>query len=270
MVAPFIATYLLNWIIFIIIITTLAKKNWTSIVKTKDSSQQGISGQQQFMIAVALSVLFGLGWGIGLFVSGDIHEIPVTKNILSVLFVLLTSFHGLFVFIMHGIRSKDIRKKWKAVFNTMSCKQATHSSTTLKFDYVKKTLGASGSTGTSYASSTLTHSVGKGPPSFEMESIHISTLKDEGEMAAAKVELQVDFQDQDKSDNPTFGKQEPDSLKKEGLAKVCFVSDIPTVMEGDDHDEMEVAQKESLSVTFDTKVASIPSQDEVYVCEKIS
>ena len=264
MVAPFIAIYVLNWIVFIIIITTLAKKNWRSIIRKTDSAHQGISFHQQFVIAVALSILFGLGWGIGLFVSGDVHENHVTKSILSALFVVITSFHGLFVFIMHSVRSKDIRKKWKAVFNIMSKKQATFSSTATKFDRMKKSFGMSISTRASYASSTLTHSVGKTALSLEMESIQTSTLKSEEE-GEEKVELQVNIQ----ALNPILENQEPDSWKEKDISPVCSLAGIPTEMDDNKPDEVEVSEKESLSMTAATKDASVPSQDEVCACEKM-
>ena len=170
---------------------------------------------------------------------------------------------------MHSVRLKDVRKKWRATFNVMSHKQANINSTASKFDHVKKSLRKSGSTGTSYASSTLTHSVRKSAPSFEMESILTSTLKKEEEMVAEKVELQVDIQYQDYSLDPILEKQEFDSLRKKDLSTVCSLVNVPAESDDNEHDEVELAQKESLSMKVATNTDLIPSQDEVCVCEKL-
>ena len=247
------------------IITTLAKKNWRSIIRRTDSTHQGISFHQQFVIAVALSIMFGLGWGIGLFVSGDVHENHVTKSILSALFVVITSFHGLLLFIMHGVRSKDIRKKWKAVFNTMSKNQATFSSTAVKFDRMKTRFGTSISTRASYTSSTLTHSVKKTAPFFGLDSIQTSTLKSEEE-GAEKAELQINIQ----ALNPILENQEPDSWKEKELSPVCSVASVAIEIDSNKHEKVELDEKESFSMTVSTKRASIPFQDEVCACEKLS
>ena len=71
---------------------------------------------QQLVIAISLSVLFGLGWGIGLFATQDIHTNKSIRDILAALFVVFTAFHGLFIFIMQCLRSKDIRNSWKRCF----------------------------------------------------------------------------------------------------------------------------------------------------------
>ena len=65
-----------------------------------------------------MSILFGLGWGIGLFATQDIHTNKIVQDLFAALFVILTAFHGLFIFIMHCLRSKEVRNTWKQwVFN---------------------------------------------------------------------------------------------------------------------------------------------------------
>ena len=71
---------------------------------------------QHLIIAITLSVLFGLGWGIGLFATQNIHTNKTVRDILAALFVVFTAFHGLFIFIMQCLRSEDVRKSWKICF----------------------------------------------------------------------------------------------------------------------------------------------------------
>lgn len=73
---------------------------------------------------MALSVLFGLSWGVGLFATrgpykGD--QIYI-RDTFAAIFVILTSFHGLLVFVMHCIRSERARDEWKRWFKGVTGK----------------------------------------------------------------------------------------------------------------------------------------------------
>ena len=64
------------------------------------------------MIAIILSVMFGLGWGIGLPATQALYTTAV-RDTFSVLFILLTAFQGMFIFILHCVRSADVVNQWK-------------------------------------------------------------------------------------------------------------------------------------------------------------
>ena len=116
---PFIIIYLFNWIIFVIIIASLLRKIFSSRlkdVKTKKDVKSKSIFKQQFIIAITLSILFGLGWGLGLLVTGDIYTNKTVRDLFASMFVILTAFHGLFIFIMHCLRSKDARNVWNKAF----------------------------------------------------------------------------------------------------------------------------------------------------------
>ena len=117
MVVPFLIIYIFNWVIFFIIIVTLLRKSCKSDLKDVKKKQENISFiRQQLIIVTTLSVLFGLGWGIGLFATQDIHNNKIVRDLFAALFVIVTAFHGLFIFIMHCLRSKDARSVWKRWF----------------------------------------------------------------------------------------------------------------------------------------------------------
>ena len=115
MVVPFLIIYLFNWVMFLVIIVSLLRKHFLSNVKSKKDAKT-LFFHQQLIIAITLSVLFGLGWGIGLFATQDIHTNKTVRDILAALFVVFTAFHGLFIFIMQCLCSKDIRNSWKRCF----------------------------------------------------------------------------------------------------------------------------------------------------------
>ena len=117
MVVPFFIIYIFNWVIFFIIIVTLLRKSCKSDLKDVKKKQENISFvRQQLIIVTTLSVLFGLGWGIGLFATQDVHNNKIVRDLFAALFVIVTAFHGLFIFIMHCLRSKDVRSVWKHWF----------------------------------------------------------------------------------------------------------------------------------------------------------
>ena len=118
MVVPFLIIYLFNWVVFFIIIVSLIKKQCI----TKKRNEVCTFLHQQLVRAIVLSVLFGLGWGIGLFATQDIHTNKTVRDILAALFVVFTAFHGLFIFIMQCLRSKEVRNSWKRCFFGMTGK----------------------------------------------------------------------------------------------------------------------------------------------------
>jgi hypothetical protein len=114
-IAPFIALYLFNITIFFIImlsliISCIKKKEYS----TKDQSFDKKKLLQQFIIAVTLSVLFGLGWGVGLPATQGLG-VQVLSDILSAIFIFFTAFHGLFVFLLYCVRNENVRNSWKEV-----------------------------------------------------------------------------------------------------------------------------------------------------------
>ena len=115
MIVPFLIIYLFNWVVFIIIIVSLLRKNFQSDIKTKNNNNITFV-RQQLLITVTLSILLGLGWGIGLLATQDIHTNKTIRDLFAALFVITTAFHGLFIFIMHCLRSKEVRNTWKRWF----------------------------------------------------------------------------------------------------------------------------------------------------------
>ena len=138
MVVPFLIVYFFNWVVFFIIIVSLLQKYLLSDMKSKKDTKT-LFLHQQLIIAITLSVLFGLGWGIGLFTTQDIHTNKTIRDILAALFVVFTAFHGLFIFIMQCLRSRDVRNSWKRCFYGVTRKDISEiTSSTISHKYLKK------------------------------------------------------------------------------------------------------------------------------------
>lgn len=111
-IAPFIIVYIFNWSLFIIIMFKLIKKRFKTKYHESASKSQQMTTKQQFMIALTLSLLFGLGWGVGLLSTQSLYTVTAIRDTFSALFILLTAFQGLFLFLMHCVRSKEVRRQW--------------------------------------------------------------------------------------------------------------------------------------------------------------
>lgn len=117
-VVPFLAVYLFNWVIFFIIIISLLRKKFQSKLNTKKNTKSKTVFKQQLMIVITLSTLFGLGWGLGLLVTENIYNNKTVRDLIAALFVIFTAFHGLFIFLIYCLRSKDAQSVWKNVVVT--------------------------------------------------------------------------------------------------------------------------------------------------------
>ena len=124
---------------FFIIVVSLIRKSLQSDSKSKKDKDKKSFFYQQLIIVTTLSILFGLGWGIGLFATQDIHTNKTIRDLFAALFVILTAFHGLFIFIMHCLRSKEVRNTWKQwAFNVTGKDISQFSSSTLPRKHQKR------------------------------------------------------------------------------------------------------------------------------------
>lgn len=123
MIAPFLIIYTFNWAIFIVIMCSLVCKNCSK--KEAQNHKQNRVSWQEIMIAVTLSVLFGLGWGVGLLATEELGMVPVIRDVSAVLFVTTSSFHGLAIFIMYAVKSKEAWNQWRSWFRIRQKKDST-------------------------------------------------------------------------------------------------------------------------------------------------
>ena len=114
MVIPFVIIYSLIWIVFIIIIISLLMSS-----RIKDSNKKKVlkpSYKYQLILSLAHSTLFGLSSVLMLIMTEDTFTNKAIRDLLVSLFVLLTGCHGLFLFVVHCLCTKDFYRICKGFF----------------------------------------------------------------------------------------------------------------------------------------------------------
>ena len=97
------------------------------ICKSKESVKteyQGSQVRQQFRNAIVLSLLFGLGWALGLPATEGVDSTSA-RTAIQVLFIIVTAFQGLYIFIMQcltGCNAVEVKKEWKRWFYLITCR----------------------------------------------------------------------------------------------------------------------------------------------------
>ena len=107
---PFGIIYIMNWIIFVLIFASLLSR--PNIRKETGNSGNLRKLKEHFMIALGLSLLFGMGWAVGLLASSDLPS--VVRYPAEWTFTLATSFQGVYLFVLYVLRSAEARKFWKS------------------------------------------------------------------------------------------------------------------------------------------------------------
>ena len=89
-----------------------------NITKEKTAAEKAKDMKKNLFIAMSLSVVLGLGWGLGLAAtSSSVVELTTT---FQVIFSIFVGMQGVLIFFLHGVRNKDARDLWKRSLVTHS------------------------------------------------------------------------------------------------------------------------------------------------------
>ena len=114
-IAPFVAIYIFNWIMFIVIIFSLCRH----AAKSETADAKSVVTRQLF-IAMVLSLLFGLGWAFGLIGSSSLPSgVSITGQYIFSIFI---GFQGVLILLLHAVRSADAREEWKRWWYRITCR----------------------------------------------------------------------------------------------------------------------------------------------------
>ena len=118
---PFGIIYIMNWVIFILIFASLLCR--PSVRKETCNNGNLRKLKENFMIALGLSLLFGMGWAIGLLATSDLPD--AVRYPAEWVFTLTTAILGVYLFILYIARSQESCELWKR-WLLCQCKKATH------------------------------------------------------------------------------------------------------------------------------------------------
>ena len=99
----------MNWVIFILIFASLLCR--PNVIKETSNDGELHKLKEKFMIALGLSLLFGLSWAIGLLASSNVP--PEVRYPAEWIFTLLNAFLAVYLFVLHVLKSPEARKLWK-------------------------------------------------------------------------------------------------------------------------------------------------------------
>ena len=123
-VASFALISIFNWVMFII--TTLYMYSRRNTIKTAKYTNVYLISiiERHLLVAIILSLLFGLGWAFGLI--GTSSQLPEEAYIpAQYIFSIFMGIQGVLIFLLHAVRSRVARKDWKNWWFTVTCRSNT-------------------------------------------------------------------------------------------------------------------------------------------------
>ena len=112
---------------FVIILASIFRHTHKHAATTGDKGSKLRAIRQKVVIALTLSLVFGLGWGLGLLATST-RVIGITIGFqaitigFQVIFTLFVGAQGLLMLIFHGFRSEEAREVWKQWLNFVTCR----------------------------------------------------------------------------------------------------------------------------------------------------
>ena len=123
LILPFVLVYLFNWVMFVIILASILHHTQNHAATLGDKSGKLRAIRQKVIIALTLSLVFGLGWGLGLLATST-RVIGITIGF-QVIFTLFVGAQGLLMLVFHGFRSEKAREVWKQWLNFVTRRHKT-------------------------------------------------------------------------------------------------------------------------------------------------
>lgn len=117
LLVPFLALYIFDWIMFIVILVSIAKHKRHLNEQTQSKADYKYI-KENIIIALSLAVVFGLGWGFGLLATS--YPVEALTITLQVIFSIFVGAQGVLLFVLHGVRNSDAQRLWKNWLSSIS------------------------------------------------------------------------------------------------------------------------------------------------------
>ena len=86
----------------------------------RDGKDERKFNTKNFIVAIGLSITFGLGWGFGFLATS--HDIIALVIIFQGIFTVVAGIQGVLLFIFHGVRNQEVQTLWKSMLFALSRK----------------------------------------------------------------------------------------------------------------------------------------------------
>ena len=122
-VASFALVYIFNWVLFTITMVTLCILRRNAVKSATNTNVYTTSViAKHLLVAVILSLLFGVGWAFGLIgTSSQLPEEAYTPA--QYIFSIFMGIQGVLIFLLHAVRSPEAREEWKKWWYTATCRR---------------------------------------------------------------------------------------------------------------------------------------------------
>ena len=109
---------------FIVVMVALCiHSRRTAVRSAKDTNVKSVIAKH-LLIAVVLSLLFGLGWAFGLIGTSSLPQEAYTPA--QYIFSIFMGIQGVLIFILHTVRSQEAREEWKKWWYTVTCRRNSY------------------------------------------------------------------------------------------------------------------------------------------------
>ena len=122
--------YLFNWTVYTIILANICGRN------CQKNTNNRVNTKLQLIASASLSVLFGLGWGIGLLATEGVRVSALLRDFFSAIFIICTAFQGVMIFCLQTLRYKEIRSTWARWFHKATGREFSDLTSSANFNQI--------------------------------------------------------------------------------------------------------------------------------------
>ena len=117
--------------VYTIILANICGKN------CQKNTNNRVNTKLQLIASASLSVLFGLGWGIGLLATEGVR-VSALRDFFSAIFIICTAFQGVMIFCLKTLRYKEIRSTWARWFHKATGRKFSDLTSSANFNQIRR------------------------------------------------------------------------------------------------------------------------------------
>ena len=109
---------------FIVTMVALCMHSTRDAVASAKDPNMKSAVTKHLLVAIVLSLLFGVGWAFGLIGTSSVQDEAQTAA--QYIFSILMGIQGIAIFLLHAVLSREARKEWKKWWYTVTCRRNSY------------------------------------------------------------------------------------------------------------------------------------------------